>query len=289
MKPNIKKYLDASQYLQDHYKFRKESEPGFSYEAWAKELRASDKSYVRLMVIGKRHINVKMTEAFAKNLNLSPDEEIYFSHLVQYTQGKTRAVRDALGKKLIGLLNSDFEQLEIQNHLDFLSDPLLPRLQVLLSFHDVDQSAEHLSRLLKVDVAELVKALDTLARLELVKVEDGRYRPAKRSFKIGDHFKDLGLERFYLNNLEASKEAISLPAETRRFKSLFLPLNEEEFVDFWKNLEAFAREQLARYNPDEYQGRRLYQAHFNIIPAATKMTVEADPYIDSAEPKAIEA
>lgn len=270
MWPAVKKYLNAYQFLQDCYQFRKKHSSRFSYDLWAKELNANNKSYVRMMVLGKRPINTKMIEAFANNLGLESTDRDYFFVLVQYTQSKSQENKNLFGQKLIALLRTELDQLEIQQHYDFLSNPLLPRLQVCLSFHDLDQEPNHLAWLLGVSSIQIDKGLQKLVELGLIVRRDGRYHPLKKSFKIPDQFGDLGLELFYTANLEAAKEAIRLPKEKRRFKSLFLPLNKSEFEEFLKNLQNFAHDQLSKFNADQYADRALYQVHFNIIPVSTE-------------------
>jgi uncharacterized protein (TIGR02147 family) len=269
MRPNPKKYLNIFQFLQDCYQQRKSQEKDFSYELWARELQASDKSYVRLMVLGKRPLNDKMIAAFAENLNLDASEKEYFTDLTHYTQSKSPEQKKVFGKKLIHSLKDDLQQLDVSAHYEFLSNPLLPRLQVMLSFQDLDQSAQSLSWLLGVPAEEIESGLQTLLKLKLIEDQAGLLRPLKSSFKVSDHFGDLGLEAFYTQNLEEAQKAMQLPAKERRFKSLFLPLNIPEFDEFLGNLQGFVREQLVRFNPDTYADRKLYQVHMNIIPVST--------------------
>jgi uncharacterized protein (TIGR02147 family) len=268
MKLKIKNYLNIYQYLQDVYLERKAQDSGFSYEAWAQELRASDKSYIRMMVLGKRPLNAKMTGAFADSLQFEKEDRDFFFALTEYTQSKTQEQKNIFGKKLVSLLRSDLERLEIQAHYDFLSNPLLPRLQVFLGFSDLDQAPKNLAWLLQTTEEEIQGGIAKLLELGLIQKEKGLLRPVQKSFKVADHFGDLGLEAFYTHNLEAAKEAIRLPKESRRFKSLLLPLNPEEFEKYLLNLQSFVSEQIYSFNPDELANRTLYQVHFNIIPVS---------------------
>lgn len=229
-----------------------------------------DKSYIRLVVIGKRPINEKMAAALVQSLDLSLEDQKYFLTLIQYTQSKTREHKDLFGKKLVALLKTELDQLEIKSHYDFLSNPLLPRLQVFLSFRDIEHSPKNLAWLLGATEDEVQKGLEKLEELELAVKDQSGYKPLKKSFKVPDGFGDLGLEVFYNKNLEAAQAAIQLPKEERRFKSLFLPLNAIEFESFLSNVQDFVNEQLIKFNPDEYCDRRLYQVHFNIIPVSAK-------------------
>jgi uncharacterized protein (TIGR02147 family) len=269
MNPPIKNYLNVYQYLQDCYQLRKKAHADFSYDAWARELGASDKSYVRMMVLGRRPINEKMSMAFALSLKLDEKEKEYFLVLVEYTQSKTQEQKNLSGKKMMSLIRPDLERQEIKAHYDFLSNPLLPRLQVFLSFEDLDQSPENLSWLLGATSLEVAEGIQKLFDVGMIQKENNRWKPLKRSFKVPDSFGDLGLEIFYTKNLEAAKEAIFLPKERRRFKSLFLPLNPDEFEEYLANLQLFVNDQIFKFNPDEYANRILYQVHFNIIPVSS--------------------
>ena len=266
--PEVKKYLNVFQFLQDCYQFRKNNTAEFSYETWADEIDVNDKSYLRMMVIGKRPLNLKMTDAFSKNLNLTGDEKTYFEILVQYTQSKTREHKELLGQKLISLLKNELDQIEIKSHFDFLSNPLLPRLQVILSFDDIDQSVKNLAWLLGSSESEILNALTTLINFKLIEKNGDRLIPAKKSFKVPDQFGDLGLEAFYHKNLDDAKSAIQLPKDERRYKTLMLPMNQIEFNEYLQSLQNFTTELLAKHNYENYENRRLYQVHFNLFPVS---------------------
>lgn len=270
MKIDVKKYLNCYQFLQDFYSERKAANPLFSYDLWAKELKLGDKSYVRMMALGKRPLNEKMIQVFAEGLGLSATDKEYFVDLVHYTQSKNHEQKKLFGRKLIAGLKNNFEQMNILAHFEFLSNPLLPRLQVALSFRDVDQSPERLAHLMGVKASEIEQGLEKLEELRLIQKEDSVYRPIQSSFKVADSFFDIGLEAFYTRSLEDAQKAISLPKQERRFKTLLMPLNETEFQSFIDNMNAFTREQLVTFDKDELADRKIYQVHLNIIPVSSQ-------------------
>ncbi|MBO9668017.1 MAG: DUF4423 domain-containing protein [Bdellovibrio sp.] len=61
-KPVVFEYLDAYQYLQDYYAFRKKLDAGFSYESWAVELNFNSRSFLRMMIYGKKKLTDKVVE-----------------------------------------------------------------------------------------------------------------------------------------------------------------------------------------------------------------------------------
>lgn len=274
MKPEIKNYLSAWLYLQDYYHSRKSNEPDFSYDKWAQALKASDKSYVRFMIIGKRNISLEMTKAFALSMNLDEADTIYFTYLVQYTQSTTPQQKELFAKKLLELSDSSLDQVEIQAHFQFLANPLVPRLQVLLSLNDVDSSVEKLAWILGSTEDEVQNCLDLLEKLDFVEKINSNYKSKANNFKIPDGYKNPGLEAFYTHSLETSKKSIHLPKEDRRLNSLLIPMNKNEFDQFNQNLQSFMTEQLKLFNPSELQDRRLFQVLLNITAVSEQQALQ---------------
>ena len=69
-------------------------------------------------------------------------------------------------------------------------------------------------------------------------------------------------------------QAFDLPVNVRTFKSLLLPMSEEDFKVFNEMLNEFSKEQMARYNPKTFHGKRVYQANFNIFPVTRESAVQ---------------
>lgn len=273
MKPQIKNYLSAWLFLQDYYQYRKSVDPLFSYEKWAHSLKASDKSYVRFMVVGKRNISLEMTKAFALTMALNEEETTYFTYLVQYTQSTTPQQKELFAQKLIELSDSALSQTEIQDHFQFLSNPLIPRLQVLLSLKDIDSSDKNLAWILGCSENEIKDCLSLLEKFDLIEKIESGYKAKINNFKIADNYKNPGLETFYVQSLEISKKSIHLPKEDRRLNSLFIPMNKNEFDQFNQNLNSFMSEQLKLFNPDQMQDRRLFQILLNITAVSEQQNI----------------
>lgn len=274
MKPDIKKYIDVFHYLQDIYSYRKNHKSKFSYEIWSKELSINNKAYLRLIILGKRPISAKVQTILIKNLNLTSEEEEYFRDLVEYSQCKTEEQKKVFGQRLISHIKQGSEYIEIISHIEFLSDPLLPKLQTMLSFTDLDQSAQNLSWLLGTTEDIIKKSIEKLLKLKLIVKIKQRYSPVKKSFKVPDHFRNVGLENYYKSSFRAAEEAIQIPTEQRRFRSLLLPLNQNEFDSYLESLQKYIIKQLNTYNADEFTDRRLYQVHFHIIPVSQNSSIK---------------
>lgn len=265
-KPELRTYLDIHQYLEDLYRFRKQTETNFSYESWAQELDIKNRSYLRQIVIGRRSITESTIKILCQRLNFQGVDREYFNLLVLYSKSRNQEQRNLYGRKLMQLLKTDYEQAEIQNYFEFVSNPLYPKLLTLLSFKDIDSSAQGLALLLKKPLIELEAALETLQRLKLIQKggDDSRWNTTHQAFKVPDHIGSVALSEYHRQSLHEAIEANKLPQEQRRYKSLLLPLSAAEFSEFLEDLQIFVKQTLNKFDTEALKKRRLHQVNFNI-------------------------
>jgi uncharacterized protein (TIGR02147 family) len=271
MKPDVKNYLDAFQFLQEVYLFRKKLNKDFSYSVWSGELGIKNKAYLRLMVLGKRKIGEKIQTALSENLELADLDAKYFYLLLAYSQCQTKTEKNLFGKKMMELIKSDASQEEVEAYYDFLANPLLPKLHTLLSFSDIEKTPANLSRLLMASEAKITEGLRKLEELGMVEKNGDTFICKAKSFKVKDSFKNKGLEIFYSGLFEEAKAAIQLPVEERRFRSLLFAMKPEELQDFVAKLDQFAQEQLRQHDFSALEERRLFQVHFNFFPVTARL------------------
>lgn len=269
--PHVMDYQNALKFLQDYYSFRKSNQVDFSYEAWSKEIKYKNRSYLRFVVLGKRPLNEALLELFLKFFSFSENEAEYFTILVHYTQSKSREQRNIFGRRLIALAHRHSPIIEAQQHYDFLSNPLMPKLQTLIGFEDIPAKAEEIAQLLDISAEEIKQALQFLKESKLIEQTSlGHWRSLKKSWATPASFQSMALVEFYKNALHEAEQAIQLPPSERRFRSLFLAMSEVEFQEYLQEFEAFVKEQLHKRNVSHLKDRRLYQLNFNFIPASKK-------------------
>lgn len=270
--PIVFDYLDLNFYLQAYYKYRKSNQKDFSYETWSDELGFNkSRSFLRMIVIGKKKASPLFIEAFCGLSFQSALEKEYFLCLVKYSQAGTLTDKQAYGNNLVQILKKSTTLQQIEN-TDFVSSPLLPRLLTLISFHDIEPQAPTYARLLNLPLPQVEEALSTLRSLELIEsfVKDGRlqWRALSERFKVPDHKGNLNLMAFHEKSLREAIAAFDKPKSLRQYKSLLLAMSEEELELFYRNLNDFAAEQLARFTPNQFSGRRVFQVNFNSYPVA---------------------
>lgn len=268
--PRIFDYLDLGLYMKDYYSYRKKVDLGFSYETWAAELEFNSRSFLRMMVVGKKKMTPRVVEALQRRNFATKDEQDYFFFLAKYTQAGSSKEKQLYSQKMMHLLRRQNHSLAIEDSNDFLSDPLLPRLLSLFSYEDVQKTMTSFARILGVSESHVATALCILEKLELIEEleESGKWVSKVIIFKVPDNKGSLNLRKFHEKSLQEALQAFDLPKATRSYKSLLLPMSEEEFSLFLQSLDEFSSEQMSRHNPRTYRGKRLFQINFNVYPVA---------------------
>lgn len=267
-KPVVFDYMEARAYLQDYYSYRKNSDEGFSYETWSVELKYSSRSYLRMVLIGKKKISDGFTSAFCQSQKFTKAESEYFEVLTRYSQSGTQSTRQAFSQKLFQILREHTGQSEVADYAEFVATPFLPRLLTMLSFQDIRPVPATFARLLGVDLHQVTSALEKLKAMGLAETENAEgeihWKSLKRRFKIPDQVGNQAMIGFHKQSLADASQALSESKENRRFKSLILPLSSDELNQLYTLLDSFSSEQIARFNSDNYQDRRLFQLNMNI-------------------------
>lgn len=273
-KPNVDidvtNYLSAQLFLADYYKKRKELDPEFSYGEWATEIGFKNRSFLRLIATGQRAITEISKKIFLANFDFDEIEHQYFGHLVDRANAKTEQDIKTHSEALASLLRLRFQRFEVRNHLDFLMSPEIPSLQVLLSYEDILRTSENLAKLLNTSLESVSKWLTVLADLKMAEMKeiDGvtEWVSTSQSFRIPDLPGDVAVKYFHESSLKKAIHSLDLPKESRRFRSLLFPLNEQQFGDVWQKLNEFATSLLKQYDGLPFEDRRLYQINVNMVP-----------------------
>lgn len=275
LKPNIYNFLSAVSYLSDYFKYRKQLDNKFSFDSWAQELGFQSRSYLRMVMIGKKSITPRFIEAFVQSAKLDKMTAKYFEILVNYSQAKSHQERESFGASLLKLIKSNVMQESISDHVDFVAQPFYPRLLVLLSFEDIVRDKKTLATLIDASEAEVEKGLQVLASLDLIeKINSTDWRSKKTLFKVPDNIGSVTLAHFHEKSLHDALKAFTLPKEVRKFQSFLLPMDKGELESFHTLLEAFSAELISKYRSNIYQDRRVFQVNFNIFPVSQPLTAQ---------------
>lgn len=269
-KPNIFDFLDLVQFLHEHFTWRKHTN-GLTYTEWCRELGIGSKTLLRFILQRRRKISDRTAHSFRANLSLDENEGKYFDLLLRYTQAPSAVERNALGKSLIALQKSRFNQSQLQAE-KAAQDVLSPIILTLLTFKDFVATTENLCTALQQPLSVIQGALDGLTHHGLITLDEKKvYHFAMDSFQIPATDQNAHLRRFHQHWLERAIQAIDLPAETRKFRSLQFALTAEEFQTALEKINEFALSLLVQYHHQSLRDRRLYMFESAIFPISICM------------------
>lgn len=270
--PDVFGYLSIIKFLQDYYHYRKALNQGFSYEVWAAELGFHSRSYLRMVLIGKKRVSESFIERFITAQDWSSAESSYFSNLAKYNQSTLTSEKQLYGNKLIQILKSCSNRKIVKDAIEFLSKPLYARLLVMLSFEDIAPTSQTFAKLLGETTESITVALETLQSLKLATCKpvdnEIHWHTHQSNFDVPDSIGSVPLMHFHKSSLQDSIEAFDQPRELRRFKSLLLPLSPEEMLIFHEMTDEFIAQLSARFQANNYSSRRLFQVNFNVFSVA---------------------
>ncbi|MDG0817717.1 TIGR02147 family protein [Bdellovibrio svalbardensis] len=267
-------YMDARLFLQDLYRFRKEVNPKFSYASWAADLGFSNKTLIRLILLGKRRISKKSLWALIKNISLSPLEAEYFEILVEYSQCRSNHEKQGLGNRLIAALRKNINQSLLHPDCGILKNVYGPLVMTLISSSSLPITVKKMAELLEQDEKIIHSIVNDLSQASLILSDGEGYIAAHAMFKINDQYGNYSLAEFYKYWFQATPKAIELPPETRRFRSLQIALSQEEFDEVVNLFNDFVANIVCRFEKNMIEERRLYMFNNAMFPVSHKSLAE---------------
>jgi uncharacterized protein (TIGR02147 family) len=271
MEENILKYDTGPEFLKHYYLSRKKSNKKFSYETWAREIKYPHRSNLRLVVSGARKISPVLEGCISKKILKNQREKQYFKLLCQIDRAQNETQRKAFQSRA-QLIKSQKETTisnQEENHKHILE---MVYLYTILGFSDLQRTAKNLGRLFKKDESEIEKSLQMLKSKNAVETtasEDGETQwLAKSEYSIlQDDFQNEALAEFHKKSFLKAIASQKLEKEKRRFDSLILALDPDEYGQFNKELQEFLDLQFYKYNTKKLKNKTLYQVQIGSFPA----------------------
>lgn len=276
--PKVTQYMDALQYLHDYYTCRKSLDAKFSYQNWASEIGFKNRSFLRLVVTGGRHITESTRCLLEEGLGLHGVDREYFACLVSYTQEQDESKKRKWLQRMMEIVRVTHDQQDVGDHEEFLANPLIPVLQVLLSFEDLERTPVNLAHVLGAELETTRQWLFLLERLGLARRDDedaSSWRACTRNFRVPERLGSRPLQKYHASVLNRAIDAVSVSPEQRRFRTIIVALSEEEYSDFCTKMNEFAVNLLSRYSHLELKDRDLYFFTKCLFPVRTN-TARAD-------------
>lgn len=265
-------YIDINQYFNDYFKLRKQKSPAFSYEVWSAELGFKSRSYLKMVCSGDRGVTNQFIDLFSKQNNLSFIQESHLVAISMYQRATTNLEKKIHLDKVFETLNP--QNPEVQNYIQFLSDYELPLLQLVLGFQDGPQTEEALSDLLNISIENLRDKIFILNRLGLIEeiknAENIFWKAKHKSFQINDRYLDEALQLYRESTLEEARKYLKLKDIQNKFKTIYIPLEDEKYNEFSEEVDAFMQKLRHKYSSHDLKNRKIFKLNLNSYPVTKK-------------------
>ena len=259
-------FLDVIHFLNTFFEIKKNENPSFSQNSWAKEIGFSNKTILRLVLIRKRKITPRSMALFKKDFKFNQKQENYFDLLVAYSNANEEVQRQALSKLILKSQRENFTSENLSSD-NFVLNPVYS--SIILTIINSSLSALNLTEVsrhcgLAPENTRLI--LDDLTQAELINSSNGTYSAKMNSFKIQDEQYSQNLKQYYQHWLKKSAEAINLPFKERRFRSLQLAVNEDEFQKIVELSNEFSNQVLGYTQNNNLDDRKIYLFNTSFFP-----------------------
>jgi uncharacterized protein (TIGR02147 family) len=269
-KPDIFEYLDLRQYLSDIYKFRKNSEYGFSYEKWAGEMEFRSRAYLRALVIGEKPLHESLLLPLTKSLQLDVERTDYLTMLLRYSLAPSPELKESYGRQLMQKWKVYLQQATIVDIAEFLSDAMIPVIFTYLSFKDASSDLQTMAKVLSCDVQRIQNCLRCLIWQKLVDGsvdEQGQihYQTVQPFFSVPSQVGSGFIKSFHKEGLKLAENAIEKPSSERKCYATFVAMNEEQFGKFQEMIQDFNQRVLGTFDSPERGDKRIYRLNTQIF------------------------
>lgn len=266
---NIYNFLDYREFLTKLYELRKNEDQSFSYAVWAKEAGFSSRSFIRLIIIGKRNLTLKSLEQIMPSLKLKKREDKYFRSLVLFNQSSTAAEREIYWKEVLKNIDTKEANYTIDTY-SFLSSQWCPKIVTLTTYSDLDRSIEAISKAFNLSSNDVEKHLETLENLGMVYEEDGQWCSTQTNYIVNSDHNNLAMQSYYRNSLLQAIECIELDPTERFFNGILISLTEEQYSEVSEDIKHFITMIRGKYGSKSGKNKRLYQLNINNVPQGSK-------------------
>jgi len=249
---------DYPAWLKQEFNERCRINPLYSMRAFARDLKLSPASMSYIMS-GQKGLSHSSAKRVAKAIELNDHETEVFCALVQL-RGRNKASRAVAHAKLVQLhFYRDAVKLKLdvfQNISDWYHFAILQLVQI----KNAQTDSKWMANQLGIHVFEVDAAIERLKRLELLFVEDDRYRVTKEMVFAPDGVPNDAIRKFHRQILDRAVESVSSQTVDERYlNSTVLPIQLKDLPRAREKIKRFHREFDAEFTPATHgQGDHVY-------------------------------
>ncbi|MBF0433255.1 MAG: TIGR02147 family protein [Fibrobacteria bacterium] len=267
-KINVFDYDDYRVFLRDKYQELKKKYPWFIYSYVAHRAGFKSPGFFTQILQSKSNLSERLAKGLAPVFELENREVKYFRLLVNYNQASKHKEREYYLEKIQNFKRLNVFQID-PDKFEFFSCWYYPAVRAALHYYSFDGDYVKLGKLLNpsITASQAKRAVALLKKLKLIeKTEDGSYTLTDVHISTGKNANNAYLDRFVLNTLDISKNALhKFPRDKRKFTVLTASLSSEGYKQIAERVDRF-REEVAEIVRQDSEIDRVYQMNIQLFP-----------------------
>ena len=266
----IYNYTNYREFLLDFYLEKKAVNTSFSYQVFANKAGFKSKSFIKLVIDGKKNLTPDSTKRLQKVLKLNSKSFAYFEDLISFNQAKTNKLKNYFFEKIMGYNKRNPSRLVMQREYEFYSKWYHNTIRELVTQINFKEDYTYLGKQLTpiISARQARESLQLLLDLKLIKKSKEKYVQTDALLTTGNEVLSQAVSNFHLQNLNLAGEAIdTVDSASRDISSLVLGLSDDGFSKIKSEIQTFRKKLLKIANSDTGQNS-VYNVNFQFIPTA---------------------
>ncbi len=266
-------YLDYREFLKDFFHEKKSANPHFSFHVFAAQAGFKSRSYIKLVMDGKKNMTDDSVEKLNKALRLPGKAFDYFKDLVAFNQARALQLRNLCFEKLLSYNKRTTARNILLQQFDYFAQWYHSTVREIVSQTDFKNDYEKLGNLVKprISARKAKTSVELLLKLGLIRKSGDRYEQVDALITTGDEVRSLAVQNFHLQNLMLAGDSISTCQSTDRdISCIIIGASEEGFAKIKAEIQSF-RKKLLEFSKKDAKSSRIYHVNFQLFPTSERL------------------
>jgi uncharacterized protein (TIGR02147 family) len=267
---SVFEYLNYREYLEDFYQHKKSLNPHFSFQVFATQAGFQSKSFIKLVIDGKKNLSESSIEQLNNALKLNEKAFSYLRDLITFNQAKSLSMRNLYFEKLLSYKTRSSAHLLLQQQYEYFSHWYHSTIRELVCNINFNGDFEKLGKMVRPSISSR-KAKDSvnlLIKLGLIRKAENGYEQTDTVLTTGNEVRSLAIQNFHLQNLMLAGDSITTSKSSERdISTLVVGISEESFAKIKNEIQQF-RSKLLDLIKNDQKIKRTYHINFQFFPTS---------------------
>lgn len=265
--PDVFDYNDILVFLNDHYKYRKEKDRQFNFDMWSYQLGYKSRSFMYLICTGRRSIMEETVENLSTYFNFDTKRKEHLFVLANVGNQENPNFKQVFKDKIFENLTFEEDRLTQTEYEEFLLNPQLMILKVLVSFKDIEGTKESIQAHMNIDHQTLDNYMSKLLEMRMVtshldsKTQKMIYRARSKNVKFPDQTNNKIMDGCNEKILDEAAGKNRHSKGYKKMRSTLFAIDPQNFEKMNDEIESFVSKIKHKYISETIEGRELIRVN----------------------------